>query len=248
MKRVLLAFGSEDVGKEVCSRLSGRYEVMLCRDRAEILDTLWEYRPDVFALDLMLNGVDSVEIIRAACMTNEACRVLGVSTYFSRYIVSSMEALGVCSLIKQPCESGCIAGAIADLADWEDELQDDKRRIRSLLASLGFHINTESCRITELAILTCLHNPEMGLTTEVYPQVAIACGGRVTQVEKAIRSSVESAWKHCDQRLWRLYFATEKNGLVDKPTNKEFLARMTMCIREEQTRAYQRDQLIERIG
>jgi hypothetical protein len=64
--------------------------------------------------------------------------------------------------------------------------------------------------------------------------VAAQCGGTATQVEKAIRDSVESAMKNHDPRIWRMYFAAGRNGSVKKPSNAEFISGIAFCIMDRQ--------------
>lgn len=226
------------MGQELSRRLSGMYSVAACYDGEEALDILWDFCPDVMVIDLMVAGFDSLEIIRAARIHNGNCRFLVLGGCFSSYVLAALERENISCLMRTPCNADHLAGRIADLAEWEETSDNTALRIRKLLSGLGFRLNTESCRITEMALAYSLANPDACLSTQLYPAVAMALGGTVTQVEKAIRTGVECGWKNGDERFWRLYFGIGKNGKVNKPTNKEFLKRMTDCLRQEEKCAH----------
>lgn len=248
MKKILLAFNSQIIGEEVLERLNGLFEVALCLDAGETVELLPVFRPDVLVLDLMLSGMDSLSVLRAARDTGVCSRVIAVANYINEYGVSILQQMNVTHLMRIPCDGSQFAGRIADIALWETEEQELQRQARSILAGLGFKINTGGCRITEVAIALYAQNPKQALTTQLYPAVAKVCGGTSTQVEKAIRDGIDSAWRNCDERIWRLYFATGKNGKVLKPSNGDFLARTAGCLREYTAEIENKGEYRQRIG
>ena len=78
-----------------------------------------------------------------------------------------------------------------------------------------------------LALELYSKDPHQRITSQLYPAVSAACNGTVTQVEKAIRDSIESAWKERNEPIWRMYFTPARSGSIPKPTNGEFLARVS---------------------
>lgn len=234
MKRILLAFSSELIGREVQQMLSESFDAIAVRDTDEIFILLRDFQPDVFVLDLMVSGMDSGSILRAARDNNPSCRILAAVSYISDYASSIIEDTKVDYLLKLPSRADHIAGRIADLALWERDGQDMIRVIRNTLICLGFKINTEGYRITELAVRLFWEEPGQSLSQKLYPNIAVQIGGTPTQVEKAIRSCVERAWKTGDENIWRLYFSTGKHGKIVKPTNKEFFAKLANCLENDQ--------------
>lgn len=232
MKRILLAFNSQIIGQELRDRLTGLFEVVLCFDADETVELLPVFRPDVLVLDLMLSGMDSLSVLQAVRDTGLCSRIVAVTDYINEYGISLLQQMNVTHLMRISCDSSQFAGRILDIALWETEEQGLLRPIRNILAGLGLKLNTSGCRITEMAIALYAQNPRQALTTKLYPAVARACGGTPSQVEKAIRDCVESAWKNCNERIWRLYFATGKNGKVLKPSNGDFLARVAGCLQD----------------
>ena len=234
MKRIVVAFSSSVIAEELHSRLSGSFDVQLCRDGADTMACIAQYKPDVLVLDLMLCGMDSIQILWVTRDTNPDCKMIVTSTYFSEYILSQLEDIRVQYACKTPSDCRAFAARIMDVALWQPEDRGIARDIRNLMMNIGFAIHTESCRITETAIRVFYNNPAMPLTAELYPAVAKLCGTGEAWVERAIRMSVENSWKNCDPNIWRLYFGTDKKGRVIRPSNKEFLARMVYVLQSKE--------------
>lgn len=236
MKKILLAIESVVISDDIQDRLQPLFDIVVCHTGEETLDTIYWYRPDVLVLDLMVGNVDSVSILRAVRQTRPNCRILVVGNYFGDYVVDIMEKYSVNHAMRWPGNGGALAAVISDLAHWEMQTADTTREIRNLLAMLGFKINTESYRITELAVLQYRKDPGRNLTAGLYPSVAALADTTPTAVEKSIRFAVESAWKHCDKNIWKLYFGLSTSGKPVKPGNKEFLSRVTEALREKEAR------------
>ena len=232
MKKILLALNSEIMAEALQDRLRGAFDVVYCLNSEDALDLLGAYRPDVLVLDLMLGGMDSIGILQAARDTATCSKTVALSNYIGPYTAEMMEVLQVCHLEKTSCDIGQIAGRITDIALWEPDTERIRQSIRNTLLNLSFKMNTENYRIIECAITEFFKDPSQPLTAQLYPTVARLCNGTATQVEKAIRTGVESAFKNGNESMWRLYFAAGKNGKVSKPTNGDFLARMAMCLNE----------------
>ena len=231
MKRILLAMGQTQA-ESIAERLEGPFDVLICRDAFEIVEVLEGYHPDVMVMDLMLPGMDSCSVLQIIRDVGACARIVALSTYIGAYTAEMLERLNVCHLSKLPCDSSYLAGRIADIAYWETEEEKISHKIRNILTALSFKINIESYRFTECAIALFAQDPTQALTSQLYPAVARLCGGTVTQVERAIRISIESAWKNGNEKVWRLYFGTGRNGKASKPSNGDFLARMALCLND----------------
>lgn len=71
------------------------------------------------------------------------------------------------------------------------------------------------------------------MTTVVYPETARIFGVSKTQVERCIRIAIESAWMKGDMELQYDYFGNTIDEDRAKPTNGEFIARITEALRLE---------------
>jgi len=46
------------------------------------------------------------------------------------------------------------------------------------------------------------------------------------QIEQAIRSAIEEAWKDRREEIWAYYFRIDPDGGFSKPSNAEFISRV----------------------
>ncbi len=230
MKKILIVMESALQTEQLVQQLSSLYHVVSCSDGNDGVEAVKEFNPDVLVLDLMLPGMDGVSLLEHSWNGGFRPKVIAMASYISDYIITKLERMNVSCLLRGPCETSQLVVRIMDVACGQEESIDGGRDTANILASLGFKINTSGCRITQLALECFARNPNQKVTTQLYPAVAAACNGTVTQVEKAIRDSIESAWKDRNEVVWRMYFDACKNGKLIKPSNGEFLARITRCI------------------
>ncbi len=228
MKKLLLAVHSQVVSEELRQCLRGRFEIRRCGDGLAAVSCLRDFCPDVMVIDLMLSNLDGITVIKASHSAGIFPKVIALSDYISPYIADALEQLEVSDLLRYPLDMGAAAARILELsANRTVSVQSD---IRDIVAVLGFPMGSSGAAITQTALELYMQNPSQPLYKQLYPAVAGLCGGTPDQVERAIRACVESAWKKRNEEIWRLYFAVGKNGRVAKPTNADFLARISGCI------------------
>ena len=70
------------------------------------------------------------------------------------------------------------------------------------------------------------------LTKDIYPSVAEMYSTDITslQMDTAIRSVIEDAWKRRDDEMWSYYFPPDQNGKNHKPSNAEFISRIAVFV------------------
>ncbi len=62
------------------------------------------------------------------------------------------------------------------------------------------------------------------VTKQLYPAVARKFGATGSQVERAIRHAIHSAWSRCDPAVVQQYFGSTISSRRGKPTNSEFIS------------------------
>ena len=235
MKKILIAVESETMSRQLQEQLSGLHCVLVCHNGLDAAEILREQNPDVLLLDLRLPGIDGITLLQAARDSGIRMPVIAMADYVSEHIARALGQLEVSSVLRMDSRASCVLVRILELLQ-QDQQNDQHFQLQRILALLGFKLNTAGYRITEQAIYCYRENPGQHITTQLYPKVADLCNGTVSQVEKAIRSSVEAAWKAGDKQLWRLYFGSDANGKPMKPSNGDFLARISLCLTEKQER------------
>lgn len=235
MKTILIAIQSEILAQQLQEQLSQLYPVLVCYNGQDAAEILLEQNPEVLVLDLRISGIDGITLLQAARDSGIGTQVIALADYMSDYIIRALEQLKVCCLMRYDCKPAHLTARILELL-YQDQQEDPQLKIRRILAQLGFKMNTQGFRIIEQALFCYWQDPSQPVTTQLYPKVAELCGGSASQVEKAIRSSVEAAWKSGDKQLWRMYFTFGKNGKPVKPSNGDFLSRISHCVaREKET-------------
>ena len=232
MKKILIAVHSVQMAQQLHEQLGQMYCVIVCHNGVDAIEILQEHNPEVLVLDIRLSGMDGVTLLQIARHNGIHAQVIALADCLSDYILRALEQLEVSCLLRYDCSVSCIAARAMELV--QQDCQDTPQmQFQRILALLGFRMNTVGCRITEQALCSYAENPSVHITTGLYPRVAKLCGGSVSQVEKAVRSSIESAWKNGDPQIWRMYFSTGKNGKAEKPSNGEFFARISRCVMQE---------------
>ena len=230
MKKLLIATDSRLFAQSLQQSLSAQLDVMVCHDGQTAAELLYDFRPDLLAVDLMLSGIDGIGLIQMARSAGIRPQVIACSAYITEYITAALERLNTACLIRTPCDHRYVAARILDVASWQSAGSGVERELRNILTVLGFRPNHAGTLITEACVLRYMDAPNQKLSSQLYPAVGEAFGGTPVQVERAMGRAVEGAWKHGDEQTWRMYFPTGKNGKVTKPTNTEFLAVMAQCL------------------
>lgn len=101
-----------------------------------------------------------------------------------------------------------------------------------VLVELGIATKRTGFDYLKTAILLRFKNPTQLITKELYPDVGRSYDPAVSsfQVEQAIRSAIVHAWKERDEKAWALYFPTDKEGAVKRPSNAEFISMIARFI------------------
>lgn len=104
--------------------------------------------------------------------------------------------------------------------------------ILALLAELGFQAHMDGFVYLRKAILIKCKNYDLRLA-EIYEEIIRISADKIgyTQVDQAIRSAIETAWKRRDREVWDYFFSERKTGKRKKPTNYEFIAELG-CVME----------------
>ena len=83
------------------------------------------------------------------------------------------------------------------------------------------------------AILLYHDNPVQKLSKELYPAIGKMYEQRPgkLQVEQAIRSAINAAWKDRNEKVWRIYFQADGDGRLKKPSNAELIADIALFLK-----------------
>lgn len=100
------------------------------------------------------------------------------------------------------------------------------------LMELGVPTKSVGFEYLKRAILLQHNDPTRALAKDIYLEISVSCKlNSEEQVDQAIREAIRIAWENGSQTAWHWYFSYD--GLMPrrKPTNGEFISRLS-CILE----------------
>ena len=110
-----------------------------------------------------------------------------------------------------------------------------RNRIGKALRELGVpeHLNGYGHLVD--AVELAVRDPSLirKMTTVLYPTVAEKGSATSQSTERAIRHAIERAWLRCDPDAQLSYFGNTIDPEKGKPTNSEFIARVSNAVRQE---------------
>ena len=99
------------------------------------------------------------------------------------------------------------------------------RRIKTEMSYISLMPGKQGYRLIVDAVLIAIERPNniLMVTKDIYPALAKKYGITSKNVERAIRSAIESAWNHAGEEALKQHCPELINSNRDKPTNKEFI-------------------------
>ena len=240
MHKVLIADASEDWRNQLERVLEGEYQIQTSGNGEQVLRILEAFRPDVLVLDLMLQGIDGLSVIKALHDSGALPRIIVTGRYFSNFVTGALERYQVDSVMLKPCSIRSVVERVGELlAEQTDEMPvclDPYDYITGLLVSLNAPTSQQGFRLLRRGIQSLMENPNQQLTKNLYRELAKEFSTSATNVEKALRTTVTAAWNRRRDEVWRHYFPPAPTGQIPRPTAGQFLVRLSDVVRSAQRR------------
>ena len=237
---VLIADGNEEILRNLSKALQGSYRVSCCSYGEDALEKLKDEAPDILVLDLLLPGLDGISLLHTAAESGICPIVLATSRLINPYIIESAERLGVAYLAQKPCNITATVSRIRDLSQRIHRsvsyAPDPRTMVSNILSSLSVSTKHRGYVYLREAILLAADDPLQSVTKVIYPTVAGLCRCEASQVERSIRTAIDSAWKKRDERVWIQYFQPDTAGILHRPSNGVFISQLADRLALEQMR------------
>ncbi len=234
MHKILVADASEQWREVLAQTLGPEFEVSGCSDGLQALELTQRLKPNVLVLDLMLSGTDGLSVVKALQEQSECPRIIVTGRYFSNFVTMALERYQVDSIMLKPCTPQSVADRVEELLMGEEcaaVFQDPYDYITTLLVRLGAPTSQQGFRFLRRGILLMMEDPGQQLTKRLYPTIAGEFKTSPNNVEKAMRTTVTTAWMNRRDEVWRSFFPLAPGGQIPKPTAGQFLVRMTDAVR-----------------
>lgn len=239
--RVLLAYCDPVIlGAGSRALYESGYEVVgLCDTGADVLSMVEMLTPDVVLMSLFLRGMDSfmvMEHLNKMPLTSMPAVAVAIPDGHEEYI-RRMEELGAYAILPVPVLPAELVECVRAAQPMDRMIPCFAKEtvIREILdrMSLDKKLKGYEYLVTVIGIACRSHTFFRAMTTVVYPQAASIHGVTKVQVERCIRHAIDSAWMKGDMERQYAYFGNTIDGNRGKPTNSEFIARVTEALRLE---------------
>ena len=223
MKTILIIEPSDFFRSELEKELQKDYQVYTCADGETGMQLLKEHRPHGLFLNLRLRGMDGLYFLMHMDTYRPAV-ILTIASAYDPCVEQRLLDLGV----NYPLLTGCtVRSAAFHMRDFLENAdvcvpvtKQETVSIHLRILGVPRHGGFEDLRVGTPLFA---QDPEQSMTKEFYPAVA-ALRGRANwqQVEKAIRSAKEAAYKNRNDVIWKEYFSDTS----ECPKNRDFIARL----------------------
>lgn len=234
MLKVLIADPSELLGKNLSDRLADEFAVDTCVTGWEAVAMLVFLQPDIVVLDTAMTdeaGNCLLDILRYM----DPCPViLALSPLTNERVMKHLSAYDISRVLAKPCPLDLMVSSIRDIAyRLQNPLVSERPlewEIDRFLLNLGFSMEGKRYDCVARAIFERYNNPDCAMK-ELYIDVARKCGGNPQSVEKAIRDTINRAYKRGRSATWACYFTIPENEELPWRGNAAFIARAATCLK-----------------
>ncbi len=233
MRRILLADPARDYRSGMMQAMAPEDRLECCGDGQAALELLRRYAPEVFVLDMRLSDVDGTWVLRRAAEAGILPTTIVTGYYFSVSLMSLLERYGVAAIVYKAYTPSNLLELADDLLDTtsSQELCQISAHdwISNTLVGLSVVTSQSGFRYLRDAIELLVVDFSSQMTKNVYPTVAKRYHLTTAAVEKAMRTSIQTAYRRGNPEQWKRFFPTDPNGEVAQPTTSFFLSRLADC-------------------
>ncbi len=204
----------------------------------EAMELIAAKRPRVLLTDVILAGIDGLELIERTMELEEGRRPITIvlTSFVSDRTLSGAASAGAAYFLQKPCDPEYLKSRIRrlaaertspavkkELAENDPELE---AVVTEIIHEIGIPAHIKGYQYLREAILRTVDNMDIinAVTKVLYPEVAEKFGTTPSRVERAIRHAIEVAWDRGNVETLQRFFGYTVSGIKGKPTNSEFIA------------------------
>lgn len=231
-----------DADTDACGMLqdalekTGRFDVVASTgDGSEVLSLVGRTKPDILVLDLVLPGLDGLNIMQRMEGDNVPM-VLMTSSIANHETIAQAGDLGVAMFIRKPYSETAMVDSLLRLSEKADpkvHAPGLEELVTSIIHEVGVPAHIKGYQYVREAIMITVEDMDVinSVTKILYPEVAKRYHTTPSRVERAIRHAIEVAWDRGDLETLQKFFGYTVSNAKGKPTNSEFIAMISDRIR-----------------
>lgn len=237
--KVLIADSSEEFCENLANTLRNgdRFEIVgIASDGAAAAAMLKERRPDVLVMDMMLQKLDGMSLLKLAAGMERKPSILVMSGFVTDYVAAMTASLGANYFMLKPCDFRAVTDRICEIRESEQSrtrqgktakpASNIESMVTGIIHEIGVPAHIKGYQYLREAILIAVNDMDVinAITKVLYPQVARTFATTPSRVERAIRHAIEVAWDRGDLDTLQRFFGYTVSNTKGKPTNSEFIA------------------------
>ena len=235
VKRIIVADTGAEFRKSLIRALGdepGFRVVGETGDGPELLRMARELEPDAVVMEMVLTGMDGLDVLSELAKLQNRPKVLILSSYIRGNVVDMAAARGADFYITKPCRMSSVGERLRQLmtiGGVEPERDNSptlESQITAIIHEVGVPAHIKGYQYLREAIMIAVNDMDVinAVTKVLYPEVAKRFGTTASRVERAIRHAIEVAWDRGDLETLQKYFGYTVSNAKGKPTNSEFIA------------------------
>lgn len=215
---------------------TGRFTVVaVTGDGSEVLPLVSSTKPDILVLDLVLPGLDGMNIMQRL-EGDDRPVILATASIATHDVISQAGDLGASMFVRKPYLEDAMVENLLRLAEKADpklHAPGLEELVTSIIHEVGVPAHIKGYQYVREAIMITVEDMDVinSVTKVLYPEVAKRYHTTPSRVERAIRHAIEVAWDRGDLETLQKFFGYTVSNAKGKPTNSEFIAMISDRIR-----------------
>ncbi len=234
VKRIIVADTGVEYRKNLIRSLSDEdlQVVGETGDGPELLRLVKELQPDALVMEMVLTGMDGLDVLDELSKLKVRPKVLILSGYIKGNMVEVAAAKGADFFLTKPCRISAVGERLRQLmasAEVEPEPEESlslEAQVTAIIHEVGVPAHIKGYQYLREAIIIAVNDMDVinAVTKVLYPEVAKRFSTTPSRVERAVRHAIEVAWDRGDLETLQKYFGYTVSNAKGKPTNSEFIA------------------------
>lgn len=243
---VLFADDFEEVSTRFIGYKNLGFDYRTCeKDGSIVLEELYKNPVDVVVMDFVMKGIDALGVLERMRTMNPLYTpaIIILSSIDSIALKNEFYRKGAEFYLRKPVKTEELISKINEVKRNREmnNLKSNSARYREesdiiitgIIQQLCVPAHLKGYNYLRSAIKLCVEMPTLAntITKELYPGIATNYSVTSESVERNIRTAIELAWQRGNDDGFSKYFGYNKQTRKSRPTNAEFIARISDEIR-----------------